>query len=98
MPHTRDAGGLPMNAPRSEAGFSLVELLIAMLVTMVVSGAIFTLLSAGQGAFRRQPELTDRQQNIRLAMDLIQRDVVVGGSGLDPFEQAFSASDGVGDV
>ena len=83
-----------MNTGRNEAGFSLVELLVAMLVTMVISGAVFTLLNAGQGAFRREPELTDRQQNIRMAMDLIQRDIAVAGAGMDPFEQAFSRADG----
>ena len=35
---------------QSEAGFSLAELLVAMLVTMLVSGAVFGLISAGQGA------------------------------------------------
>jgi type II secretory pathway pseudopilin PulG len=89
---------MTMKARRHEAGFSLVELLIAMLVTMVVSGAVFTLLNAGQGAFRREPELTDRQQNIRLAMDLIQRDIAMAGSGMDPWEQAFSMADGPGET
>ena len=51
----------------SQSGFSLVELLVAMLVTLVVSGAVFALMTAGQGAFRREPELTERQQNIRVA-------------------------------
>ncbi|HET6900182.1 MAG TPA: hypothetical protein VFK70_17655, partial [Vicinamibacteria bacterium] len=36
----------------------------------------------------------DRQQNIRLAMDLIQRDISTAGSGMDPWEQAFSRADG----
>src|SRR5262245_4819683 len=83
-----------MNTTRNEAGFSLIELLVAVLVTMLISGAIFGLLNAGQGAFRREPELTDRQQNIRLAMDLIQRDLAMAGSSMDPFEQAFSRGDG----
>lgn len=87
---------------QSEAGFSLAELLVAMLVTMLVSGAVFGLISAGQGAFKREPELTDRQQNIRLAMDLVQRDVAVAGMGLldtanvavNPFTQVFTPLDG----
>ena len=83
-----------MHEARSESGFSLVELLVAMLVTMIVSGAVFALINAGQGAFRREPELTDRQQNIRLAMDLIQRDIATAGAGMHPFEQAFSRGDG----
>ena len=59
-----------------ETGFSLIELMVAMLITLIVSGAIFGLLSSGHSAFRREPELSDRQQSIRLAMDVISRDVV----------------------
>jgi type II secretory pathway pseudopilin PulG len=76
-----------------QSGFSLAELMIAMLVTMMVSGAVFTLMTAGQGAFRREPELTERQQNIRVAMDLVQRDVGTGGAGMEPFQQVFSVTD-----
>ena len=47
---------------RPEAGFSMVELVVAMAVTLIVAGAIFGLMSAGQSAFRREPELMDRQQ------------------------------------
>jgi type II secretory pathway pseudopilin PulG len=75
---------------RSAAGFSLTELLVAMLVTLLVSGAVFGLLSAGQSAFKREPELTDRQQNIRLAMDLIQRDLATAGMGLGGLDQVFT--------
>jgi Tfp pilus assembly protein PilW len=73
-----------------EAGFSLVELLIAMTITMVISGAIFGLLAGGQTAFRREPELSDRQQAIRVAMDVILRDVANAGSGMPIFTQTFT--------
>jgi type II secretory pathway pseudopilin PulG len=73
-----------------EAGFSMVELLVAMVMTLMVSGAIFGLLTGGQNAFRREPEMTDRQQNIRIAMDLIKRDVAGAGAGMQPFVQAFT--------
>jgi prepilin-type N-terminal cleavage/methylation domain-containing protein len=79
----------------SQAGFSLVELLVAMLVTLIVSGAVFGLMTAGQGAFRREPELTERQQNVRVAMDLITRDIQAAGVAMDPFEQVFTRSDAV---
>jgi hypothetical protein len=68
----------------------LIELMVAMMITLFVSGAIFGLLTAGQNAFRREPELADRQQNTRLAMDLISRDVVSGGNGMMAFIQAFT--------
>lgn len=79
----------------SQAGFSLLELMIAMLVTLLVSGAVFGLITAGQGAFRREPELTERQQNIRVAMDLIQRDLATAGAGMVPFIQVLTRSDNV---
>jgi prepilin-type N-terminal cleavage/methylation domain-containing protein len=81
---------------RAQAGFTLVELMIAMTVTLIVSGAIYGLLTAGGNAFRREPELGDRQQNIRIAMDLISQDVFGAGSGLPTFAQIFTRADPVG--
>ena len=48
-----------------QRGFSLIELTVAMTVTLIITGAMFQLLTAGKSAFRREPELSDRQQNIR---------------------------------
>jgi prepilin-type N-terminal cleavage/methylation domain-containing protein len=78
-------------AAQSDArGFSLVELTVALVVTLIVTGAIYGLLAGGQSAFRREPELADRQQNIRVAMDLIMRDIGNAGSSLPPFVQVFT--------
>jgi len=77
------------NPMGTQAGFSLVELIVAMLITVIVSGAIYGLIVSGQSAFRREPELSQRQENIRLAMSVIQTDVMNGGAGLDPFAQVF---------
>lgn len=74
----------------SQAGFSLIELMVAMVITMIISGAIYGLLSGGQNAFRREPELTDRQQNIRVGMDMIQRDLGSTGMGMGAFFQTFT--------
>jgi hypothetical protein len=68
----------------------LVELMVAMMATLIVSGAIFGLLAGGNNAFRREPELSERQENIRVAMDMITRDVVTAGGGMDAFVQAFT--------
>jgi prepilin-type N-terminal cleavage/methylation domain-containing protein len=76
-----------------QRGFSLVELLVAMAVTLVVSGAIYGLLTTGGNAFRREPEVADRQQNIRIAMDAIGRDVENAGGGMPLVGQVFSHSD-----
>jgi prepilin-type N-terminal cleavage/methylation domain-containing protein len=74
-----------------QGGFSLIELLVAMTITLIVSGAIYGLLAGGQNAFRREPELTERQQNIRMAMDMIMRDASNAGAGLPPFAQIFTS-------
>lgn len=79
-----------MTESSSEKGFSLIELLIAMVITLIVSGAIYGLMTAGQNAFRREPELAERQQNIRLAMDMMVRDLANAGTGLPPFAQVFT--------
>jgi len=76
-----------------DTGFSLIELMVAMLITLIVSGAMFGLLSTGHNAFRREPELSDRQQNIRVAMDVISRDVVNAGSNMPAFLQVFTRTD-----
>jgi prepilin-type N-terminal cleavage/methylation domain-containing protein len=76
-----------------ERGFSLVELMVAMTITLIVSAAIYGLLTSGSNAFRREPELADRQQNIRVAMDLVARDVFNAGAGLPTFGQVFTITD-----
>ena len=80
-------------ADPGQAGFSLIELLVAMAMTLIVSGAIFGLLTGGQNAFRREPELTDRQQNIRIAMDAISRDIANAGGGMPLVSQVFTHTD-----
>jgi prepilin-type N-terminal cleavage/methylation domain-containing protein len=87
-----------MNARTSTAdprqrGFSMVELMVAMTVTLIVSGAIYGLLTSGGNAFRREPEMADRQQNIRIAMDSIARDVESAGGGAPLVGQVFTQSD-----
>ena len=77
-------------AGTGESGFSLVELIVAMAVTLVVTGAVYGLIAGSQNAFRREPEMSERQQNIRMAMDLIMKDVSNAASGLPAFVQTFT--------
>jgi prepilin-type N-terminal cleavage/methylation domain-containing protein len=57
-----------------ESGFSLVELVVAMLITLIISGAIYALIGSGSNMFRREPAISERQQNIRIAMEMLSRD------------------------
>ena len=73
---------------RSRSGFSLVEMLVAITVTLIIMGAVYGLMAQGESAFGREPLLADRQQQIRIAMDRIQKDVLVAGVSLGTSPQA----------
>ena len=68
----------------------MIELMIAMVVTLIVTGAIYGLLAGGNSAFRREPQLADRQQNTRVAMAMIEHDIANAGNGLPASVQVFA--------
>jgi type IV pilus assembly protein PilW len=82
----------PGQASRVMAGFSMVELLVAMLITIIISGAIYGLIAGGASAARREPAVADRQQNLRISMDLLTRDIQNAGNGVPAYLQLFAAS------
>jgi len=81
-----------MTTPRHgrQAGFSLSELMVALVITLIVSGAIYGMLANSQNSFRREPEVSDRQQNIRVAMQTIAHDVTNAGADVPAWMQVFS--------
>ncbi|HEY7699458.1 MAG TPA: prepilin-type N-terminal cleavage/methylation domain-containing protein [Vicinamibacteria bacterium] len=81
----------------SERGFSLIEVLISIVITLIVMGAVFGLLTRGQRSFQREPEVADLQQSARTSLDLVARDILQGGAGLPPEFPAFSRINGAGD-
>ena len=68
---------------RSESGFSTVELLAALLLTMVVVGAAIGLLNPQALAARFQPAVVDAQQRLRVGVDVLVRDLAAAGAGGD---------------
>jgi prepilin-type N-terminal cleavage/methylation domain-containing protein len=63
-------------------GFSLVELLVAMAITLVVAATTLSLLGPAHDAFQVQPESADLQQRIRVGIDALHRDVLMAGAGM----------------
>jgi hypothetical protein len=53
--------------------------LIAMFLTVVIMGAVFGLLQRGQRGFQREPEISELNQNARVGVDMISRDLVMAG-------------------
>jgi type IV pilus assembly protein PilW len=63
----------------TDQGFTLVELLVAMLITLVVMGAIFLTFKSQQDTYVIQDQITATQQNLRSAMYLLTRDIQMAG-------------------
>jgi hypothetical protein len=66
---------------RRNAGFSLLELTIAIALTLAMMTSIFTLLQPAHGAFTMQPEAADMQQRLRVAVDTLTHDLLMAGAG-----------------
>jgi prepilin-type N-terminal cleavage/methylation domain-containing protein len=64
-----------------QEGFSLVELLLASLITAIVVAGAFELAAPAQRMFQAQPEAADMQQRMRVAVDALRRDLVMAGAG-----------------
>ena len=69
---------------RSPAGFTLVELLIAMVIMLVVTGALVALVDPARGVFQAQPEMADMHQRLRVAVDALASDLLRAGAGVAP--------------
>lgn len=63
-------------------GFSLIELLVAMAVSLVILGAMYSVFIGQNRTFSNQESIVDVQQSVRAGMDMIVREV--GMAGYDP--------------
>ncbi len=63
----------------NDRGFTLVELMIAMVVGMVVLGAVYALFTAQSKHLATQEQLAELHQNARVAMDIMVREISMAG-------------------
>ncbi|MEW6320923.1 MAG: type II secretion system protein [Acidobacteriota bacterium] len=66
---------------RDERGFTIIEMLVATMIMVAATGAIFALLDPSQGIYRTQPEVSDMQQRLRVAQNTLQSDLMMAGAG-----------------
>lgn len=64
---------------RRVAGFSLIELMIALLIGSLLMSGVFNILVGAKQAYRVQDELSRTQENARFAADFIARDLRMAG-------------------
>lgn len=63
-------------------GFTVVELLVAMTITVLVAAATLSLVGPVHDAFQVQPETSDVQQRVRVGIDALQTDLLMAGAGM----------------
>jgi prepilin-type N-terminal cleavage/methylation domain-containing protein len=68
----------------NEHGFSLIELLIAMAITVTVMASVYLLLQKGQTSFQREPEVADMNQSARAGLQRISQDLALAGLETPP--------------
>jgi type IV pilus assembly protein PilW len=71
---------------KRQQGFTLVELLVALVITGVVVGGIYSAYYSQQKSYLVQEEVAGMQQQLRAAMHLIERDIRL--AGYDPNRSA----------
>ena len=84
-----------MISPRltGHAGFTLVEMLVAVAIAGIVGMAAITVFTSTTRTTTAQTDLTDAQQNVRAAMDRLSQHVRAAGFGL-PERATFSLTFG----
>jgi len=87
-----DGSGLSLFR-RGEKGFTLVELLVAMAVASVVAMSGFALFSASNWSYQVQESVGEAQQNARIAMDRMARDIRMAGYGLPGYSYSIFGFD-----
>lgn len=101
-PRTRRAGTTGGNPSSPEAGFSLLELLVASFVSLFVVGGVMVMLNGLQEVHRNSQEIVDAQQMARLSLEQMQRDLQLAGVGLawliPPFPLIEPRADGGIDI
>ena len=74
----RDLGARPI---RAERGYTLVEMMVTMTILSMVLGAIYYSFFRAQAGARRTEAVVDARQGSRAALQLIERELRMVGSG-----------------
>lgn len=86
----------------SEDGFSLLEMLVSSLISILVVGGVLLMLDGIQQLYRDQQQIMDSQQSARLAIEQMQRDLQLAGVGLawmlSPLPAVVPRADGGFDI
>lgn len=79
--------------PRAVAGFTLVEMLVAVVAGAMTIATVYSLGAGSSRAFQEQNRVNQAQAAVRSAMELVRRDVSRAGFGATP-DSGTNASNG----
>jgi len=77
-----------MKRKRSNQGFTLTELLIAMVISGIVAAGIYSTFYSQQKSYLTQEQIAAMQQNLRGAMHILGRDIRMAGYNPTSFATA----------
>lgn len=75
------------------AGFTLLEVLIAMTISLIIMGGAYTVFNSQQRQTVVQTNVSDTQQTLRAVMDYVSRDIRMAG-----YDPEISGSFGIVDI
>jgi uncharacterized protein (UPF0297 family) len=75
---------------RGQSGTTIVEIAVGLAVGAVLVAGILTLVEQAQKAYMHSSEVTDLQQNVRVAMDRVVR--IIQAAGLNPKNKPYGGA------
>jgi type II secretory pathway pseudopilin PulG len=72
----------PKHKLQNQAGYSMVELLVSLGMTIVISAASFALFGSSMKFANATYHITDAEQSLRNAHEVMNRDLTTAGDGL----------------
>ena len=78
--------------PRQACGFSLIELMISMTITMAIGLIVFQLFLQNEQVFRDQNLILEMQQSARAVASMISDEIRMAGQGVPAFAASMDAT------
>jgi type IV pilus assembly protein PilW len=75
-----------MTGPQHQQGFTLIEVLVAMVCSSLMIAALYQVFHSQQRSFMKQDDVTEMQQNLRAGLYLMTKDIL--SAGFDPNKTA----------
>lgn len=84
------------NCKNQPKGFTLIELLIAMAVGLIVLSATYAVFTAQNKELNKQEQIVVMQQNARMAMEMMTREIMMAGYGASSLHPPLCSTTCVG--